>query len=402
METKIITAKEERQRKFLARAPILAFPLVTVLFGGMGGGRGVAEAYGRAVVHGFDMHVPAAQLGKQAGLNKLDYYAEAARDSVAERQKQAIEENYAVALGMAPSSDSLRKPGSVDPAVRSVQEKLAELNQALAAPQRQGAFRGQGQPTGIAAGLTGKQAQGIAVTPTSERTPAMDRLERMMGSLHSREAGDDPGVAQLSAMLDKLAAVQRPGRGGMGDSVHSAAVQRERRLTVSVTALRDADDTLGASDSTVIEAVSPDDQILVSGGQLRLELVGDIAVGGRRIPGGTPVYGTVALSGERLRVTITAIGWQGRVYPVNLAVADEDGLAGIYIPGAPASDAMRESGEQATGDIGPTVLSTTLAGQAAGAGMGLARSLIAKKVRPVRVTIPAGYRVFLHVQNQNL
>jgi hypothetical protein len=60
---------------------------------------------------------------------------------------------------------------------------------------------------------------------------------------------------------------------------------------------------------------------------------------------------------------------------------------------------VRESAEEATGDIGPTVLSTTLAGQAAGAGVGLARSLIAKKVRPVKVTVPAGYRVFLHVQN---
>ena len=215
-----------------------------------------------------------------------------------------------------------------------------------------------------------------------------------MGALHRKEAegGGDPAIAQLSGLLAQLTAVQGPGRGR--DTQSNMAGPKERRVTVTVVAVRDVGDTPSA-DSTVIEAVSPSDQVLVSGGQLRLELVGDIAVGGHRIPGGTPVYGTVALSGERLRVTITAIGWQGRIYPVNLAVADADGLAGIYIPGAPASDAVRESAEEATGDIGPTVLSTTLAGQAAGAGMGLARSLIAKKVRTVKVTVPAGYRVFL-------
>ena len=378
----------------------MAFPVITLLFWGMGGGRGVAEAYGRAVVHGFNMRVPAAQVGKQAGLNKLDYYAEAERDSVAERQKRAIEENYARVLGLESGPDSVRK-AEADPAVRkvagdlavrSVQEKLAELKQTLATPPA------RARPARVLAGLS------------AEHTPAMDQLERMMGMLRAREAGagGDPGVAQLNVMLDKLAAMQRPARGGMEDSVrgadllHGAGVQKERRVTVSVTALRAMDDTLSGTDSTVIEAVSPTDQVLVSGGQLRLDLVGDVAVGGRRIPGGTPVYGTVMLSGERLRVSITAIAWQGKVYTVNLAVADADGLAGIYIPGAPASDAVRESAEQATGDIGPTVLSTTLAGQAAGAGMGLARSLMAKKVRPVRVTIPAGYRVFLHVQNQNL
>jgi hypothetical protein len=52
--------------------------------------------------------------------------------------------------------------------------------------------------------------------------------------------------------------------------------------------------------------------------------------------------------------------------------------------------------------LGPTILSTTLAGQAAGAGMNLARSMIGKKVRTVRVKVPEGYRVFLHIQKQGL
>jgi hypothetical protein len=112
------------------------------------------------------------------------------------------------------------------------------------------------------------------------------------------------------------------------------------------------------------------------------------------------VYGTVALNGQRLRVAITAIEWRERVYAVNWQVDGEDGLPGIYIPGVPLSDAMRETAAQETGVIGPEMLSTTLAGQAAGAGLTLARSLAGKKLRPVKVTVPAGYTVICHVKNE--
>ena len=220
-----------------------------------------------------------------------------------------------------------------------------------------------------------------------------------MGVLRKSEAGvgSDPEMAQLNGVLEKLVAAQRPL--GIRDSVRGTVA---RRAVVIVRAVRDEDDTLGAIDSTSIEAIVPEEQVLVSGGELRLELAQAIEVGGVRVPRGTPVYGLVSLSGERLRVAITAITWLGRVWPVNLVVEDQDGGAGIYIPGAPVADAVRESEGQAAGDLGPTILSTTLAGQAAGAGVNLARSMIGKKVRLVRVTVPAGYRVFLHVKNEGL
>ena len=70
--------------------------------------------------------------------------------------------------------------------------------------------------------------------------------------------------------------------------------------------------------------------------------------------------------------------------------------------GANTAKALRETAEQAAGNFGPTLLSTSLAGEAAGAGMTLARSMLAKKIRPVKVTVPAGYRVILMAQNQGL
>jgi conjugative transposon TraM protein len=171
---------------------------------------------------------------------------------------------------------------------------------------------------------------------------------------------------------------------------------------MSVKAVPDPEDSVRGFDSMAMEAVIPEAQVLLTGGELRLELASNLLIAGHRVPAGTPVYGTASLSGERLRVTISAIAWQEHSYPVNLQVDDEDGLPGIYIPGAPMTDAARESAGSDIGSIGPTMVSTGLAGQAADAGMTLARSLIGKKVRPVRVTIPAGYRVLLHPQNYGL
>jgi Conjugative transposon, TraM len=389
MEKKMITAKEQRQRLFLLWAPVMAFPVLALLFWGMGGGHAMAGAFARTVAHGFNMRVPAAHLGKVSKMGKMDYYEQAAKDSVAVRQKRSIEENYARVLGL--ESDSVRRPVSVDPVVRTVRDKLAELKKALGASSVRNVPTSAIPTSAIAASAI------PAFRPV--KSPEMEQLEKAMAVVQQREAGTgNREMAELSQMLDKLSAVQ--GLGRKPDSGRSAVPAH--RATVMVTALRDSDDTLGAIDSTVIEAMSPEEQILVSGGQLRLELIRDVAVEGRRIPAGTPVFGTVALSGERLRVSITAIAWQGHVFPVNFGVADEDGGLGIYIPGAPMSDAVRESAQEEVGSFGPEVLSTTAAGQAATAGVGLARSLIAKKVRPVRVTIPAGYRVFLHLQNQGL
>lgn len=379
METKVLTGRQLRVRWLLFRAPIALVPLLTIMFRVMGGGPGDAGK-GR-VSSGFDMRLPGAQLARMGRLDKLGYYQQAEKDSMEARQRRTLESNYARMLGLPAAADSGRMAvRGVDPNVKAVQAKLETLNQII-------------KGSSVSAG-----PRGVPASPPERPNPSMDRLEKLMGVLRKTEAGQgrDPEIEQLNGVLDKLVAVQRPRK----DSIRGQVLAQ--RSTLTVRALRDEDDTLATSDSSVIAALIPEEQVLVSGGELRMELARDVAVGGQRIPRGTPVYGSVALSGERLRVSVTAICWQERVYPVNLVVDDQDGLAGIHIPGAPASDAVRESADQDVGGLGPTILSTTLAGQAAGAGLNMARSMIGKKVRLVRVTVPAGYRVILHVQNAGL
>jgi hypothetical protein len=270
--------------------------------------------------------------------------------------------------------------------VAAVRAKLADVKRVL----------GRVAPRRGRAVLTAAPALGA--TPDLVARPDLQRLEKIITNLQHDEGGNSE-IAGLTSVVEKLAALQSPHR----DTVARRLMSAMKQSGLSVRALPDVDDTIrGGFDSLAIEAMVPEEEVLVSGEELRLELVRDILLDGRRIPAGTPVYGVASLSGERLRVTISAIAWQDRIFPVNLQVDDEDGLTGIHIPGAPVTDAVRESMSSEAGAIGPTVMPTGLAGQALNAGVSLGRSLVGKRVRPVRVTVPAGYRVLLHPQNVTL
>lgn len=371
-----LTARQTREGKFLLRAPLVAVPLLTLIFWGLGGGK---AAFGsKVVLHGFEMRIPPARVASIVKLDKLEYYEAAKRDSAALAQKSRIENSYAKVLGLPDSGSAL---------VRRVQEQLGAVKRAVGA---RGVMGAGGAHRAIAA--AGVPRAAAAVGRVAEG-PNLEKLERMMTVLQ-RDEGGNSEIAQLTAVLDRLAALQTDVR---QDTVQRrAAAMMPKRGGATIKALPDADDTTRGFDSAAIEAIVPEAQVVVSGGELRLELVRDVLVGAVRVSAGTPVYGTVSLSGERLRVAINGIVWQERVLPVSMQVDDEDGLAGIYIPGAPVTDAVRESMGNEVGAIGPTVLNTGVTGQAIDAGVSLGRQLIGKKIRPVRVTVPAGYRVLLH------
>jgi conjugative transposon TraM protein len=154
-------------------------------------------------------------------------------------------------------------------------------------------------------------------------------------------------------------------------------------------------DSVAAKSAPEMIAMVPDEQTLAGGERIRLELGEDLLIGRQLIPRGIPIYGTTSLSGDRLIVFIHSINWDEHVYPVSLQVYDQDGLPGIYIPGVPGTESLKESANQDIGSLGTEAFSPTLAGQAAGAGIDAARSMLAKKIRRVRVVVPADYRLIL-------
>jgi hypothetical protein len=96
-----------------------------------------------------------------------------------------------------------------------------------------------------------------------------------------------------------------------------------------------------------------------------------------------------------LLVIVNALRIGSRVVPVALEVVDMDGMAGIRVKGSINRDVSKESADEAVGSLGITSTDASVAGQATVAGLQAAKTLLSRKIRLVRVGLPAGYKVLL-------
>ena len=126
-----------------------------------------------------------------------------------------------------------------------------------------------------------------------------------------------------------------------------------------------------------------------------MRLLKDVFVNGSKIPAGSFVYGTAEIVQERLKVFVSSIQFEKNLFPVSLNVYDMDGLEGIYIPGSTAREVVKQAGEQSVQSLGIVNMDPSLKAQAAAAGIGVAKSLLSKKVKQLRVTVKSNYMVLL-------
>jgi hypothetical protein len=71
------------------------------------------------------------------------------------------------------------------------------------------------------------------------------------------------------------------------------------------------------------------------------------------------------------------------------------------VPGALTRDVSKQSADEALSGLGIASVDQNLSAQAASAGLQFAKTLASRKVRLVRVSLPAGYRVLLRNSKLN-
>lgn len=150
-----------------------------------------------------------------------------------------------------------------------------------------------------------------------------------------------------------------------------------------------------------IAACVQGDQTVTDGQTVRLRLLEPMRVSGRTIPRNTTLVGTARLQGERLEIGIGSLEHQGNIIPVELAVYDSDGQAGIFVPGSMETDAAKEIGANMGSSLGSSINISTDAGAqlASDLGKGVIQGVsqyISKRMRTVRVHLKSGYRVLLY------
>ncbi|MFA7134291.1 MAG: conjugative transposon protein TraM [Bacteroidales bacterium] len=154
------------------------------------------------------------------------------------------------------------------------------------------------------------------------------------------------------------------------------------------------------TDKNSIRAAVYQTVTISNGKELQLRLLEPMRAGHILIPANSILTGSAKIGGERLHITITSIQYADNVIPVEMEVYDMDGMQGIFVPNSDEVTAMKEIAANMGTSMGSSITITDDAGSQLAADLG--RSLIqgtsqffSKKMREVKVTLKAGYKVLL-------
>lgn len=94
-----------------------------------------------------------------------------------------------------------------------------------------------------------------------------------------------------------------------------------------------------------VKAIIDEDVKGYAGSRIRLRLLDDVNVGGHLVPKGTYVYAQItSFSEQRVGLSIVSIIKENKIFPVQLAVYDLDGMAGLYVPASQFREFSKELG----------------------------------------------------------
>ncbi|RKE47182.1 conjugative transposon protein TraM [Sphingobacterium detergens] len=428
MKTKQALTKQQRRQRFFLVLPVLVLPFMTLFFWAMGGGKSNTVMAAAPAKTGINKSIPDAQLKNEDAMDKLSFYDQAAKDSAVPHDQKGKDTGFAVPpadsntgyQGMTVSSNGytgLRSSPYAggaynDPNEARIYQRLEQLNQALRQPEVPLTSTEQRLGFNGSSSLDGKD---------------VDRLERLMKQMQGGGAEPDPEMEQINGVLDKIMDIQNPERVQQElkrasrlnkENVYAVSAAKEKQIfsllePTAINSKEGMDDKTErngfyslnseqqpSDEQNTVEAVIHETQTIVNGSTVKLRLLNDIYVNGRLIPKDNFVFGTAGLNGERLEISITSIRLKKSLFPVSLSVVDIDGIGGIYIPGAISRDVAKQSTDRAIQDLSFGTMSDNIGVQAAGAGLEAAKSLFSKKVKLIKVTVKAGYKVLLHDDKQ--
>ena len=408
------TARKEKRRKLLLILPLFILPFVTMLFWAMGGGS-TASAGGDST-QGFNLKLPSAKLKEDKNMDKLNYYDQASVDSTKIDELRRKDPNYRFkaedSLALAGSSiqetGGLRMDYEQSREEEKVYKKLEALQQAISKPA----------PPAFSKGAVQDEPSPVIPNYGAE-------LNTMMQSMNA-PSQPDPEMEQIGGMLENILDLQYPERMELKmkeaslknrGRIYGVSTLQEQQIIGSLTASQNGnaspfttgaqhngfyglEQTASSIQDNAVQAAIAETQTVVNGSTVKMFLTQDVYVNGNKIPKNTYIYGTAALKGERLTVTVTTIRYGNSIYPVEMAVFDLDGLSGIYIPGAINREVAKASAERSVQTLGVTTLSDSWGAQAAGAGIEAAKGLFSRKVKLIKVTLKAGYSILLKDEKQ--
>ena len=139
---------------------------------------------------------------------------------------------------------------------------------------------------------------------------------------------------------------------------------------------------------------------LSNGKELQLRLLEPMRAGDMLIPANTIMTGSAKISGERLQIVINSIQHAENIIPVEMTVYDMDGIQGIFVPNSDEIKAVKEIAANMGTSMGSSITITDDATSQLAADLGRSAiqgtaQYVSAKMREVKVTLKAGYKVLL-------
>lgn len=426
-----------QKRRFFMVLPLLVLPFVTMIFWALGGGQGTS-AHAHPVSHtGLNLSLPDAYFGEMEIWDKLALYEMAERDSAKYEEARESDPYFdLIAFQTQDQQPEKKSPAEKESKLinsfRQKERQVSDPNEERVTQKLNELYKEINRSTERPADLKNDPTLLPEQTSDPQFTADVDRLEKMLQLMQDGQ-GSDPEMEQIEGVLEKILDIQYPDRvkqkleavnakvksntlpvelakndenislfdsneNGSHESIDSASIFE----TLSTRNLGQNgffgldDETQQANEAgNAIEAVIHDMQELVAGSTVKMRLLNDIHIKGRLIPKDQFIYGVCAINGERLTVEVSSIRTGNSLLPVSLEVYDLDGLPGIYIPGAITRDAAKQASDDALQNIQLMSLDPSIGAQAAAAGVEAAKGLFSKKAKLIKVTVKAGYQVFL-------
>jgi hypothetical protein len=353
-----MTTTEERKRKMLLFLPLLVLPFMALGFYALGGSKGDAQTEATSAGKGINTQLPGAKFQKDKAVDKMSLYNQAQRDSAAGKSKSAAGAFAALGWDTSKYQHPARTPANSALANEvKIKERLAQINQQI------------NKPIQVA-------KQPPADEEANTKSADLDRLEKLLKQ-KQQAAAPDPQMQQLNTMLDKIMAIQNP-----------SLVRYQQKTTQPM--IKD-------SAFKAIPATIDGNQKVAPGGVVKLRLQDTIRINGVIIPKGQTVFGSCAITNQRLLLDIRNIRLGTAIIPVNLTVFSLDGMAGIDAPEAELGEAAGSGANGALENMQFLSMENSLSTQAATAGISAAKGLLGKKVRKIRVKLKGGETVLLRV-----
>lgn len=159
---------------------------------------------------------------------------------------------------------------------------------------------------------------------------------------------------------------------------------------------------VGTTKSKPVKATFLKNEKITSGQRVIIRLMQDMVLSdGTIIPANTHITGTCDIE-KRLKIDVKMLHYNGRMFPTDISVYDNDGTEGIYCPAAESSNKKKNAVTRAASDVvsgvgsvaGTILTGNPFVGRMASSGFSAATSAI-NDAGMIEVTVSSGYEFYV-------